>query len=111
MYGVRSAFAFFAIASFTIGCGTKHHGTGEDVDSVRAKLSPEDKALVESQEWCPITTDDRLGTMGAPIKIELKGQPVFLCCNNCKKKAEADPDKTLAKVAEFKAKKNREKLP
>ena len=111
MSGVRSAFAFIAIASFTVGCGTSHHGAGEDVDSVRAKLSPEERALVEAQEWCPITTDDRLGTMGAPIKIELKGQPVFLCCKSCKKKADADQDKTLAKVEELKAKKNREKLP
>jgi hypothetical protein len=34
----------------------------------------------------------------------VKDQPVFLCCKGCRRKALADPDKTLAKVAELKAK-------
>jgi hypothetical protein len=33
---------------------------------------------------------------------------VFVCCKSCKRKAEADPDATLAKVAELKAKKKKE---
>ena len=52
-----------------------------------------------------INTDERLGSMGPPIKLMVKGEPVFLCCGGCKKKAESDPDKTLAKVAELKTKK------
>ena len=81
----------------------------DEVAAVRAKLDPADRALVEAQEWCAISTDEPLGAMGAPIKVELKGQPVFLCCKSCKRKAEADPDATLAKVAELKAKKLQEK--
>lgn len=76
-----------------------------EVAAERAKLSPEDRALVEAQEWCAINTGERLGSMGPPLKLDIKGQPVFLCCGGCRKKAEADPDKTLAKVAELKAKK------
>ena len=71
----------------------------------RAKLSAEDRALVEAQEWCVVSTDEKLGSMGAPIKLTIKDQPVFICCGGCKKKAEADPDKTLAKLEELKAKK------
>jgi hypothetical protein len=71
----------------------------------RAKLSPEDRALVEAQEWCVINNEDRLGAMGPPVKIEVKGQPVFLCCKSCQKKALAEPDQTLAKLEELKAKK------
>ena len=74
----------------------------------RAKLSPEDRALVEAQEWCVVTTDERLGSMGPPIKVMIKDQPVFLCCKGCKKKAEADPDKTIAKLEELKAKKKQQ---
>ncbi len=70
----------------------------------RAKLSPEDRALVEAQEWCVINTDERLGSMGPPVKLMVKGQPVFVCCEGCQKKALADPDKTLAKVEELKSK-------
>ena len=76
----------------------------DDVALERAKLSPEDLALVTAQEWCVVNTDERLGSMGAPIKLALDGQPVFLCCKGCKRKAEADPAKTLAALAELKAK-------
>ena len=76
----------------------------DDVAAERAKLSPADRALVEAQEWCVISTDERLGSMGTPLKLDIKGQPVFVCCKGCRKKAEADPDKTLAKAEELKAK-------
>lgn len=81
--------------------------SGEATDDLaieRAKLAPEDRALVEAQEWCVISTDERLGSMGPPLKLDIMGQPVFICCKGCKRKAEADPDKTLAKVEELKAK-------
>lgn len=70
-----------------------------------AKLSPEDRKLVDAQEWCVINSDDRLGAMGAPVKIMVKETPVFLCCKSCEKDAKANPDKTLAKLEELKAKK------
>ena len=69
-----------------------------------AKLPPEDRKLAEQQRWCVIEDDNRLGEMGPPIKLMIKGQPVFICCKGCRKQAEADPDKTLAKVKELKAK-------
>lgn len=69
-----------------------------------AKLSAEDRKLAEAQKYCPIHPDGALGSMGVPVKIMLKGQPVFLCCKDCREKAEADPDKTLAKVKELKEK-------
>ena len=53
-------------------------------------------------------TDERLGSMGPPLKLDIDGQPVFVCCAGCKKKALADPKATLAKVAELKAKKQKE---
>jgi hypothetical protein len=80
----------------------------DEVAQERAKLAPAERALVETQEWCVVQTDERLGSMGAPIKLDIKGQPVFVCCKSCKRKAEADPDATLAKVAELKAKKKKE---
>ena len=69
-----------------------------------AKLSAEDRKLAEAQKVCPVHPDDRLGSMGVPVKIMLKGKPVFLCCKDCVEMAEADPDKTLAKVKELKEK-------
>jgi hypothetical protein len=69
-----------------------------------AKLSDDDRKLAEAQKWCAIETDDLLGSMGVPVKVIVKEQPVFLCCKSCTKQAQADPDKTLATVKELKAK-------
>jgi uncharacterized protein (TIGR03000 family) len=69
-----------------------------------AELSPEHRKLAEQQQFCPIQPANQLGAMGTPIKVMLKGQPVFLCCKDCVEKAQGNPDQTLAKVKELKAK-------
>jgi YHS domain-containing protein len=66
-----------------------------------AELAPEDRPIAEAQRLCPVT-GDALGEMGTPVKVDIKGQTVFLCCDSCKKKALDNPDKTLAKVEKFK---------
>jgi len=73
------------------------------VEAALKQLLPEDQRLARAQKICPI--DKPLGEMGKPVKIMLKGQPVFLCCVGCVKSAEADPDETLKKVAELTTKK------
>ena len=75
-----------------------------EIQAQRAKLSPEDRKLVDAQEWC-VTSAERLGSMGAPIKLMVKDQPVFICCKGCQRAALADPAATLAKVQELKKKK------
>jgi hypothetical protein len=49
--------------------------------------------------------------MGVPVKVMLKGQPVFLCCKGCKEDALANPDEMLAKVEKLKAKAKSQKQP
>ena len=85
------------------GTAARAGGAGDDVAAERAKLSPDERAAVDAQEWCAVSTDERLGSMGPPVKLELKGQPVYVCCKGCKQAALKDPDKTLAAVAGFKA--------
>jgi hypothetical protein len=55
--------------------------------------------LAESQKFCPILKNNRLGSMGTPVKLDVEGQPVFVCCEGCKEQALDDPQKTLAQVA------------
>jgi hypothetical protein len=70
-----------------------------------AKLSPEDRALAEKQKYCVNQPDERLGgEMGVPIKLMIKGEPVFICCGGCKKDVLKDPDKALAKAKELREK-------
>lgn len=71
--------------------------------STTEELTPEDRRLIEVQQFCPVLTNSRLGSMGTPVKVMLRNQPVFLCCSGCLDKARANPDRTLARAAELKA--------
>ena len=62
-----------------------------------AKLSPEDAASAERQHICPVS-GEMLGMMGAPEKVEVNGQEVWICCDGCKDKLLASPDEYLAKL-------------
>ena len=76
------------------------HAHGEDAQKIAealAKLSDEDRKLAEAQKTCPIG-GGALGAMGTPIKLDVKGQPVFICCEGCKDAVTDDPDGTLAKL-------------
>ena len=75
----------------------------DKVQAVLAKLSPEDGRLVEAQGYCPIQIVNRLGSMGTPVKVIVKGQPVFLCCSACVNQSLANAKETLTKVEELKA--------
>jgi Cu(I)/Ag(I) efflux system membrane fusion protein len=74
-----------------------------DIQAELAKLPELDRKAAQSQRFCVILNDNRLGSMGEPVKLMIEGQPVFLCCAGCKKKALADPKVTVAKAAKFKA--------
>lgn len=54
------------------------------------------------QKSCPIS-GKALGSMGAPVRIMMEGQPLFLCCKGCVDEAREDPKKTLKRVEELKA--------
>jgi hypothetical protein len=71
-----------------------------------AKLGPEDRKLAEAQGKCPVT-GRALGSMGAPVKVLIQGQPVFLCCDGCRDTALADQQGTLSKAKQLKAKPGR----
>src|SRR4051794_8200601 len=89
-----------AVLALTLsGCG--HHAEPEKPG---VQLSDEEQKLVAEQEYCAVHSDNRLGSMGKPYKVMVKGEPVFLCCDGCEKEALKDPDATLAKVAELKKK-------
>jgi hypothetical protein len=76
------------------------HTGQSDMDEMMsglAKLSPEDRASAERQHVCPVS-DEMLGMMGPPLKIDVNGQPVWICCPDCKDELLAHPDKYLAKL-------------
>jgi uncharacterized protein (TIGR03000 family) len=89
---------------YLIQSGSKLEGEMAMVQDNLSKLSPEDRTLAEAQKFCAVQNGVRLGAMGTPVKVMVKGQPVFLCCRACEERAQSNSDRTLAKVEELKAK-------
>ena len=79
-----------------------HEVAEVDVASNLAKLGEDARKLAEAQKFCAIETENRLGSMGPPLKLDVKGEVVFVCCKGCQKKALAHADETLATVAKLK---------
>ena len=52
----------------------------------------------DEQKTCPVTTL-KLGSMGAPIAVEVEGRKVWTCCKLCPPKLKAEPAKYLARLA------------
>jgi hypothetical protein len=75
---------------------TKVSLTAEQMENIK-KLPEADQALALEQKVCP-SSEENLGEMGVPIKMEVKGQTVFICCGGCKGDLETDPDTMLAKL-------------
>jgi uncharacterized protein (TIGR03000 family) len=101
------------IHSFPVHAGDIHcidvvpsesRAVDKEVAANLAKLDPEDRKAAEAQRFCAVQEGIRLGSMGVPVKVTVKGQPVFLCCEGCEERAKADPDKTLDTVKKLKAK-------
>jgi Cu(I)/Ag(I) efflux system membrane fusion protein len=89
------------------GGSTVRPSTPEDTDAkitqALARLSEADRKLAERQQFCPVMTDNRLGSMGVPVKVVIDGEPVFLCCDGCRTAAQEKARETLEKVKELKA--------
>lgn len=94
--------SLFVVAGLTAqaqGADAKKPNTKKEaqIRANLAKLPEADRKLAEKQKLCPVT-DDPLGSMGVPVKVEVKNQTVFLCCQGCVEELKADPDKYLAKL-------------
>ncbi|MEK6238537.1 MAG: efflux RND transporter periplasmic adaptor subunit, partial [Planctomycetales bacterium] len=76
----------------------KDDGEDQAIKDALSKLAPSDRAIAERQRICPVA-DYRLGAMGTPKKVDVKGTPVFICCEGCRGSLLADPEKYLAKLA------------
>jgi Cu(I)/Ag(I) efflux system membrane fusion protein len=76
------------------------HSAQSDMEKMQAelaKLSPEDAASAEKQHMCPVS-GKMLGAMGAPQKVDVNGQQVWICCDGCKDQLLEKPDEYLAKL-------------
>ena len=75
----------------------EHNGADSEKEVALSKLSPADRKLAEAQGICPVS-DEELGSMGTPLKVNVENQDVFICCEGCRKRLLANPKKYLAKL-------------
>ncbi len=73
-----------------------------EITEALSGLDAEDRKLADAQKFCAVMTDNLLGSMGTPVKVDVNGETVFLCCDGCKGKALRKADETLANVAKLK---------
>jgi hypothetical protein len=97
-----SSISFLGCGQGSNAPGAKSGDVNTDVTATLAELSEDDHRLALAQKYCPVHEKNLLGSMGKPFKLMMAGQPVFLCCADCKADAERDPKATLAKVTELK---------
>ncbi len=70
----------------------KESGKDAKIKAALAKLPDADRKLAEQQRFCAVLTTSPLGSMGAPVKVMVDGQPVFVCCEGCREEAlDEDP--------------------
>jgi len=64
------------------------------------KATLADAKAIKAQKVCPVM-DEPLGGMGAPLKVDVNGNAVYICCAGCAKKLHAQPDEFLAKLSKM----------
>lgn len=73
------------------------HGAQSAIEKALAQLSAVDRALAEKQKICPVSGEP-LGSMGTPVKVNVNGRDVFLCCAGCEDALRDQPETYLAKL-------------
>ncbi|QDT86417.1 efflux RND transporter periplasmic adaptor subunit [Gimesia chilikensis] len=69
----------------------------ETILAALSKLPPADRSRAEQQRICPVTMMS-LGSMGAPAKVDVNGEMVFICCEGCRESLLEHPKQYLEKL-------------
>jgi len=72
---------------------------GNDGSITVGKVTKADEKAIAALKVCPVSGDELGGAMGPPVKVTRGDSAIFLCCKNCLKKVQADPDKFFSASA------------
>jgi len=70
--------------------------SAEEIAAIK-ELPENEQPMALAQAICPVS-DEHLGAMDKPIKVEAEGRTFFLCCEGCKKAVEEDAKAVIAKL-------------
>ncbi len=79
--------------------GVSNNATASFPQSAPSGGAPEasDEALINHQKICPVTGEP-LDSMGGPVKVDLDGKAIFVCCKSCEKPLRKKPAEYLSKL-------------
>ena len=72
--------------------------SGQQAITVGQATKADEKAIA-TLKVCPVSGEELGGEMGPPIKVTRGGSSIFLCCKNCLKQIQANPDKFFSASA------------
>ena len=81
-------------------------GLSDTMLAALSKLSKTDQKLAKNQRVCPVTMMS-LGSMGAPPKVDVNGEAVFICCEGCRNSLLEQPQKYLELIKTANTSKNK----
>lgn len=70
---------------------------GAEIGDIALLESEADRAAAIRQQICPVSGEP-LGSMGKPIKLDVEGREVFICCSGCEDSLREDPEKYFEKL-------------
>jgi Cu(I)/Ag(I) efflux system membrane fusion protein len=86
-----------SVAASYFGAGSRGDEASVAAPPADDDLAPADRAIVAAQKVCPVTNKP-LGSMGTPVRLEVSGRVVFVCCEGCGPAIEKDPRRYLARL-------------
>jgi hypothetical protein len=82
--------------------GHAHQAGDSQSEAARAALAglvPSDRESAERQRICPVS-GELLGSMGEPVKLDVQGREVWICCAGCEGTLRENPEQYFAKLKE-----------
>ena len=76
---------------------SSHLQGASDTEGIALLVSEADQQAARDQGICPVS-DEPLGSMGKPIKLEVEGREVFICCSGCEDSLREEPQKYFTKL-------------
>lgn len=76
---------------------THEHESPSKLGPSEGTLSQLDRTLAARQKVCPVTGQP-LDSMGGPVRLEVAGRTVFICCKGCEGPLRKNPGKYLSKI-------------
>jgi Cu(I)/Ag(I) efflux system membrane fusion protein len=86
-----------SVAAGYFGAGSRPTTTPPPSPAAPTTSADDDATLIAKQKICPVTGEP-LGSMGAPVRVNVAGKPVFVCCKGCEKPLLKNPAQHLSKL-------------